>query len=158
MDIRNLGYSALFARGANAAVAAQTAVNGVAFDTLQAGGPFDNFLVIAALGALTASQVTSLKIQGSVDGTNNWTDLVGTTQGPVADTDGNKLLVVDVFRPQGFRYLRGVVTRGTANAVVDAIIYIGYNAHSVPITSQDSTVAVPAATAVPALVKSYPTA
>lgn len=156
MDIRNLGVSAKFARGANATAAGTSDINGASFDTNQAGGPYNCFLAIAAVGTLTATQVTSLKIQGSADN-STWSDLSGVVQGPVADTDGNKLIIVDVFRPK-FRYLRAVLDRGTANAVLDAIIYIGYNAGGVPILTQDSTVAVPAVSAVPVLVSTYPSA
>jgi hypothetical protein len=163
VDRRNLGFSALFARGSNAVAAGTTAINGASFDILQAGGLFDSFLAIAALGTLSATQVTTLKIQGSVDGSTNWTDLANTHQGPPADADSNKLLIVDIFRPQGFRYLRGVVTRGTANAVLDSLIYVGYNSHSVPINVQDSTVSITtssggSATPIPVNVVAYPAA
>lgn len=146
MDIRNLGYSAAFYRAANATAAGQTAINGTSFDMLASfGGPFDCILFIAALGALTASQQTILKAQGSVDNAT-WTgtggDLLASHQGPPPDGDGNKLLVLDIFRPQ-FRYVRPVVSRGTANAAVDAVIGIAYNAHSLPITSQPATVSTP---------------
>jgi hypothetical protein len=48
-------------------------------------------------------------------------DLAGSLHTALADTDGNKCLVTDVFRPQK-RYVRAVVTRGTANAVIDGVI------------------------------------
>lgn len=48
--------------------------------------------------------------------------------------------MLDVFRP-GKRYVRPVVTRGTANAVIDSVIAIRYNLRKAP-PSAHSTVAV----------------
>jgi hypothetical protein len=46
--------------------------------------------------------------------------------------------VTDVFRAQK-RYVRAVVTRGTANAVIDGVIALQYSARVQPVTN-DSTV------------------
>ena len=147
MDIRNLGYSAAFYRAVNATVAGTTAINGTGVDMLSSfGGPFDCICFVAGVGTLTATQQTILKAQGSTDNAT-WTgtggDLLASHQGPPPDADSNKLLVLDIFRPQ-FRYVRPVVSRGTANAVVDFVLGILYNAHSLPITTQPSTVSTPA--------------
>jgi len=148
MEFHNLGFNAYFYRASNAVAAGTTAINGTSIDMVGSfGGPFDGVCYIAALGTLTASQVTTLKVQGSVDN-STWTgsngDLLNTHQGPANDADSNKLLITDGYRYQ-FRYLRPVLSRGTANAVLDSLIGIAYNAHSLPITTQDSTVSVPAA-------------
>jgi hypothetical protein len=137
---RNLGFSAYFYRAVNATAAGTTAINGTSIDLLGAfGGPFDCCCYIAACGALTASQNTVLKVQSAPDN-STWNDVQGSHQGPPNDTQGNGLLIVDGYR-WGQRYIRPVVARGTANAVIDAVIGIAYNAHSLPITTQDTTVA-----------------
>lgn len=101
---------------------------------------FDGVVFVAAFGTLTASQVTSLKAQqGAASNLSDAADLEGTATGPLADGDGNKLLVLDVYRPQE-RYVRCVVDRGTANAVIDGVIAIQYAGAKLPI-AQGSTVA-----------------
>jgi hypothetical protein len=65
-------------------------------------------------------------------------DLAGSAHTALADTDGNKCLVTDVFRPQK-RYVRAVVTRGTANAVIDGVIALQYSSRVKP-TTNDTTV------------------
>lgn len=95
---------------------------------------FDGVLIVAAVGALTATQVTSLKAQQSSDdgGSDAYGDLAGTSVGPLADTDGNKMLVLDLFRPEK-RYVKAIVDRGTANAVIDGVFAIQYTARSLPV-------------------------
>jgi hypothetical protein len=139
---RNLGSAASFARVSNAVANGSTNINCTAVDLLGTfGGPFDSTMAIAAINALTASQATVLKLQGSNDNTT-FTDLANTHQGPPQDNAGAPLLITDAFRPQ-CRYVRAVVQRATANAVIDGVFMIHYNAHSLPITTQDSTVAIP---------------
>jgi hypothetical protein len=55
-----------------------------------------------------------------------------------ASTADSKVLALDVFKPRE-RYLRAVLERGTANAVVDGIIALQYCAKDKP-TTQDATV------------------
>ena len=142
--MHNLGYNAYYANASNTVAAGVTNVNCASYDLVGSfGGPFDNFQAIATLGALSASQNTILKLQGCNDNAT-WVDLVNTHQGPPLDTASGQLLIVDVFRPQ-VRYIRPVVMRGTANAVIASVTIIAYNAHSLPVTTQDATVAVPVA-------------
>jgi hypothetical protein len=79
--------------------------------------------------------VTNLKAQGSHDN-QTFADLAGTATANLADTDGGKLLIVDVFKPQ-HRYVRASVQRGTANAVINGVFaelhraaFAGVSAHS----------------------------
>lgn len=99
---------------------------------------YDGVLFVAAFGALTATQVTSINAAQSTDD-SSFADLEGTKVGPLADADGNKLLVLDVYRPQE-RYVRCHVDRATANAVIDGVIAIQYCGSKAPIT-QGTTVA-----------------
>jgi hypothetical protein len=139
---RNLGSAAYFARVSNAVANGTTNVNCTSFDMLgNFGGQFDNIMAIAAINSLTSTQSTILKLQGCNDN-STWLDLPNSHQGPPQDNAGTPLLITDVFRPQ-CRYVRAVVTRATANAALDGVFMIGYNAHSLPVTTQDSTVAVP---------------
>jgi hypothetical protein len=119
----------------NAQVAGITVVNSSAVDL--AG--YDGCLFIAAFGALTATQVTAIKVQeDTVVGMGTAADLAGSLVGPLADTDGNKCLVVDVTRPRK-QFLRCVVNRATANAVIDGVVAILYGAQALP-PALDATV------------------
>lgn len=110
---------------------------------------WDGVMFIAAFGALTATQVTQIKAQQDVvTGMAGAADLAGTLVGPLADGDGNKCLVLDVYRPQE-RFVRCVVDRGTANAVIDGVIAIQYRGRLQP-TTQPASVAFSEAHASPA--------
>lgn len=149
-------------RQINATAAGVTVLTGAALD-MQG---FDGVLFVAAIGTLTATQVTFLGAQDSPDGTT-W-GAVGTAAAPtnllttlpsggiggvltgvqaavnivtaaMADADSNKLLVLDVFRPLQ-RFVRAVLYRGTANAVLDGLVALQYGAKKEPTTMDSSTV------------------
>ena len=120
-------------RAANATAAGTTAINGATVD-MQTAPTCRSCLFLAFLGALTATQVTQLKMQVSDDGTT-WADAM--VNGSIvqtaaaADADSNKILMLDV-RYVGHRYVRPVLVRGTANAVLDAMISIPYESTAMP--------------------------
>jgi hypothetical protein len=125
-------------RVSNAAAAATTDVNGTGVST--AG--WDGVLFVALLGTLTTTHQTSLKAQQSSDNASadDYTDIAGSSTGNMADGDSNKIILLDVFRPTK-EYVRPVLDRGNANAVVDGILAIRYAGRNIPIT-QGSTVSV----------------
>jgi hypothetical protein len=107
-------------------------------DSVDTNG-FGGCAFLAHIGAITASAVTSVHLEGSLDGSTNWTDLVGTNI-DIADDEDDTLFILDASNHlKAFRYLRCVVDRGTQNAVVQGITAILYNAHSLP-TSHHSSV------------------
>lgn len=131
----NLSKSAKVTRALNSVVAGTTNQNGSVID--MAG--FEGVQFIALFGALTATQVTSLKVQqGDLADGSDMVDLEGSLHTALADADGNKCLVTDVFRPQK-RYVRPVVIRGTANAVIDGVVALQYSARTEPVV-KDATV------------------
>lgn len=111
-------------RVSNAVSAGTTAVNSAWVDVSNA----DGVRFIAMFGTLTANQVTSVKLQGAclanqadvADLKDSSTNAVIQTAN-LADTDTNKVAVVEVYKPK-VRYVRAVINRGTANAVVDGIL------------------------------------
>jgi hypothetical protein len=120
----------------NAVAAGTTNQNGTAVDML-AGGQFRGVRFTALFGALTATQVTSLKVQGSADNIT-FSDLAGTNTAALADGDGNKMLISEVYRPT-YRYVRPVVLRATANAAIDGVIAELFEPGTEP-TTQDTSV------------------
>lgn len=98
---------------------------------------YDGVMFIAQLGALTSSQVTKLAAYGA-DADTNHAALSGAETLAAADADSDKLLILDVVRPL-HRYIKPVLKRGTANAVLDGIIAIRYRVSKAPVT-QGSTV------------------
>ena len=127
----------LVSRAINATTAGTTNVNGAIIDMLG----FESVIGIIAMGTLTASQVTELKWQaGLLANGSDMADILSSHVGPAADADSNKLLVSEFVKPAAFRYVRLVAVRGTANAVLDAAIYLRLQAHKAPQTTLDSTV------------------
>lgn len=135
--MQNLLKDIKITRVMNAVAAGTSNQNG---STLDMSG-WDGVQFIAAFGTLTATQVTGLKAQqGAASGMGDAADLAGSAVGPMADGDGNKCLVLDIYRPQE-RYVRCVVTRGTANAVIDGVIAIQYRGRKAPVTQDTTTIA-----------------
>lgn len=114
--------------------AGSTDVNGDVVDTSDCEG----VVFITGFGAITAGAVTSCKVQqDTASNMSGAQDLAGTSQA-VLDTDDNKIVIQDVFRPVK-RYLRSVTKRATQNAVVDFQLAIKYGVKTQPI-SNDATV------------------
>lgn len=90
-----------------------------------------------ALGAIVSTGTFSANIEHSDATGSGWAAISGLTVAVDADTDDNKLLVVDVVEPTK-RYLRVAIDRGTANSSVDSIVAIKQK-RSQPVT-QGSTV------------------
>ncbi len=130
----NLSKNVKVTRALNSVAAGTTSQNGSVIDM----SGFEGVQFIALFGALTATQVTSLKVQqGDKSDGSDMADLEGSLHAALADTDGNKCLVTDLFRPQK-RYVRAVVTRGTANAVIDGVIALQYSARVQPVANDTS--------------------
>jgi hypothetical protein len=111
-------------RVVNAQAAGATNVNGTHVD--MSLFDFDGVLFVMGVGALTAGQLTGIKAQnGALSNDTDQADIPNAASPLLADTDGNKIVILDVFRPQ-LRYVRPVVLRSVANAVIDFVIAIGY--------------------------------
>lgn len=131
----NLSKDIKITRVMNAVAAGTTVQNGSVID-MQG---FEGVQFIAAFGTLTGSAVTGIKVQqGTLSDGSDMADLAGSALA-IADTGSNKLLTTDLFQPLE-RYVRLVVTRGTANAVIDGVSAIQYSPRVKP-TVQDATVA-----------------
>lgn len=115
----------------DAQAAGSTDVNG---SGLSLAG-YDGILFIALLGTLTATQVTQMKAQQSSDdgSADAYADIADSETDAMDDADDNKLLVLDIYRPEE-EYVRPVLERATANAVIDGVIAIRYKSRDVPIT------------------------
>lgn len=121
-------------RVSNAVAAGTTDVECTSVD--MAG--FDAVRFVASFGTLTASQVTTVKAQESADN-STFTDITGAASAAFDDGDDNLIAIVDVIRPTK-RYVRLVIDRGTANAVVDCVLAEQYQARSEPVTQSASVI------------------
>jgi hypothetical protein len=135
---RNLHGTILPVRHSNAVAAGTTDIE-PATGVDMAG--FKGCYFIVLFGTITATAVTSIKVQSDTVSTMDTDpqDLTGTSITVAADDD-NQMAIVDVWNPRE-RYLRCVVDRGTANAVVDGIIAIKYGARKRPVTLGATVVA-----------------
>lgn len=136
--MHNLSLNADFRVSVNATAAGTgDTINGTAID--MAG--WEGILLIYSFGAITTSAVTTIKAQGGAasDGSDG-ADLLGTAQS-IADTDDNKIAMVDIFNPKQ-RYIRPVITRATANAVINNVIAILYRGDITPAAAHSTAVRV----------------
>jgi len=100
---------------------------------------YDGCLFITSFGAITSTAVTSVKIQQDTDSAGGtMADLEGSGQA-IADDDDDQCVVHDIYRPQE-RYIRAVVDRGTANAVINSIVAVQYKGDIAPTTNDSTTV------------------
>lgn len=113
---RNIGKAIKVDRAMNA-VAAGTGdtQNGDTIDTLD----YESVLFAVFFGAITATAVTTIKVQeGAASDGSDMADIANTSVS-VPDTGDNEVwLSYEIFRPTK-RYVRVTVTRATANAVIN---------------------------------------
>lgn len=123
----NLGTTVSVSRVMDAQAAGATNVNGTVLDMAN----WDGVILVALFGAIVSGAATSFKVQqGQQSNLSDAADLAGSSI-TVADTDDNKVLVSDIYRPQE-RYLRPVVLRATQNATIDGVIAIRYKGRKAP--------------------------
>lgn len=128
----NILKSTKISRVSNAAAAGTSDINCTSVD--MAG--FDTVTFVASFGTLTATQVTLLKLEGS-DDNSSFSAISSSSTSAMADGDSNKLLAATINRPAN-RYVRAVIDRGTANAVVDGVVAFQYNSRDIPTTHASS--------------------
>jgi hypothetical protein len=93
---------------------------------------------ICGFGAIVSGAATSVKArQGAQSDMSDGADLEN-SKITVADTDDNKMTIVEIVRPRE-RYLDHIVDRGTQNATVDFLLVELYFKRKQPVT-QDGTV------------------
>jgi len=109
---------------------AMTAINGVVLD--MAG--YDGVLVIVPVGTIVTTGLQSFKMQQdtALAFTTDPQDLLG-TKVTIAEGEADTTFYLDVFKPLE-RFVRVVVTRGTANSTFGGITYIQYGAGAKPVT------------------------
>lgn len=96
-------------------------------------------LFVAQFGTITANAVTALVAQDdSVSTFANAADLTGTSVA-IADSGDNKAIYLDIYKPAK-QYVRPIVNRSTANAIINSVIAIQYGPSYVPTTHDATTV------------------
>lgn len=99
-------------------------------DTLDMDG-FEGVMFVAVMGTITATAVTAMLVeQGEESDMSDAEELAG-TQITIEDDDDEEVFVIDIYRPTD-RYIRPVIERGTANAVVQTVLGIQYGARELP--------------------------
>lgn len=100
---------------------------------------YDGVRFVIGFGAIVAGAATSIKArQGAQANMSDGADLASTSQ-TVADSDDNKVRVVDIWRPQE-RYLDLKTLRATQNSTIDFLLAELYAPRAKPVTA-DATVA-----------------
>lgn len=128
--MRNLSTAGKVTRVSNAVAAGTTAVNGTGVSHKGFGATVFYILI----GTITAGGTVTVKAQQSSDdgSADAYADLEGT--GIVLDdTNSNKVVVLEVIEPRE-EYVRPVVLRSGANAVLDGILAVQHAASKEPVT------------------------
>ncbi|HZV26444.1 MAG TPA: hypothetical protein VFG00_09140, partial [Acidothermaceae bacterium] len=101
---------------------------------------FQGIRFIVAVGTITATAVTSVKVQdGAAANLSDAADVAGTGLTITAGgADDNSIWIIDIFRPVK-RYCTVNVLRGTANAVIDGAFAELYDGRYYP-EAKDATV------------------
>lgn len=100
---------------------------------------FDGVRFIVSLGAVTSTGVPAVKASDCDTTGGSYNDILGSLgTAYTASTDDNKVWVIDIFRPT-HRFVKCIVTRATANAVIDGIIAEQYGARFQPKTDDATT-------------------
>jgi len=131
----NLSRFGKVTRVSNAVAAGTTTVNCATIDMKG----FDSVTFYLLVGTLTATNVTTLKAQqGAASDMSDAADLLGTAVA-YTDADDDKAAILEVHNPRE-RYVRAVVVRATANAVIDGVIAVQTKANKEPVTHDSTTV------------------
>lgn len=134
----NLIKNEKFTRVLNAVAAGTSLQTGSVIDMQS----WDAVTFVVAFGTITSGAATSIKVQqGAAADGSDMADLAGTLLS-IADTDDNKLALIEVYRPQK-RYVRVAVVRGTQNAVIDGAFAIQRGCRIKPVTHDTTTVVTP---------------
>lgn len=132
MEPLNLSFYGEISKPSAAVAAGTSAVNG----TGVAMAGYENVLFIACIGDVLDTGTLALKAQTCTDaGGTGAADITGATTSTFtadATSGDNKILVLDVIRPNG-TFVRPVLTRGVANAVVENIVAIRYGYKKPPV-------------------------
>ncbi len=97
---------------------------------------FDGCVFICVVGVITTTGTVNMSIAQSSDDTT-YNAISGAAAQADLAADGDKLLVVDVYKP-GDRYLRPTVTRATANSILGGIVSVRYKGRKSPFTQNTS--------------------
>lgn len=101
---------------------------------------FEGVRFIVALGAVTATGVPAVKASQSATSGGSYNDIAGSLgTAYTSGTDDNKVWVLDIYRPTK-RFVKCIVTRATANAVIDGIVAELYEPRNIPATDDATTV------------------
>lgn len=118
-------------RVSNSQAASQTDIDSARVDMKD----YESVMFVALLGDATSGSVLQLTAKSNAaDSTSgSTTEKAGTQITAGASDYDNKMLIVDLHRPQN-RYAYCSLAIDTQNCVVDGILAIQYNAKSKPIT------------------------
>lgn len=122
-------------------------INGAAAGTGTSNGSsvdmkgYKSVTFVALIGSITATGTVTLKAQQSSDdgSADAFADLEGTAV-VYTDADGNKVAILELSSPRE-RYVRPVLVRATANAVIDGVLAIQTEADAEPVTHSTTVVA-----------------
>jgi len=138
MRVQNLSATTLATLHSTAVAAGQTDITPSTPIDMTDGG-FQGCVFYVAFGAITAGGVQSVEIHSSA--TSGGTYAIDATGSAVvvADSDDNKMVVCEIYRPTN-PFLKCIVKRATQDSAINAIVAIQYGGRRA-IPTQGATVA-----------------
>lgn len=144
MHIKNLLDNVKVIRTSGATVAGTTDVDGAVIDMTQDEG-YNAVLFVASLGDVTVNSVVALQARQSVNADGSSSTLIGATADATATATSadNKLLLTQVVRmdPLLGKYAFQRLKRGTANAVIEWMGAVLFDARKYPCPADVSELA-----------------
>ncbi len=129
-----LSHKSTVVRHSNTVGAGTTVITPSGFIDMQ---NMESCLFIAEFGAITATGVQSIEVHQSDASGGSYAALLG-TKVSLADDDDTKVVMVEVVKPRK-RFLKCIVNRATANAVLEGITAVLTGPKKLP-TTQGTTV------------------
>ena len=103
---------------------------------------FESIVFETLIGSLTTGQ-TKGTISVNAGNASNGSDMAALAGASltIGDTDNNKLEVIEVFRPTGFRYVELVIARNSQAAAIQSVVCTQHHSKKPPESDDASTVA-----------------
>jgi len=98
---------------------------------------FEGAMFVVTLGTVTATGVTTLKLQQCDTSGGDYADLTGTGLVSTGTTSDEKIMLVEIINPLE-RYIKLVAVTSVANVGIDSINVFKFGSSKLPITEDDT--------------------
>lgn len=96
----------------------------------------DAIMLVVLFGTITATGTVQVKLQHSSDdgATDPYADVAGSGISCTAAVESGKAVVLDIYKPTK-RYLKVLLVRAVANAVINGVVGLVYHIDTLPVAN-----------------------